>query len=50
MSRVPALDTAIGGAEPTNATLLATVTQAAFVSARLRVAGWDVPWFAVVPR
>lgn len=29
---------------------LVTLTQAAFVSARLRVAGWDVPWFAVVPR
>jgi hypothetical protein len=29
---------------------LVTITQSAFVSARLRVAGWDVPWFAVVPR
>lgn len=29
---------------------LVTITQAAFVSARLRVAGWDVPWFAVLPR
>jgi len=29
---------------------LVTVSQAAFVSARLRVAGWDVPWVAVLPR
>jgi hypothetical protein len=29
---------------------LVTITQAAFVSARLRVAGWNVPWFAVLAR
>jgi hypothetical protein len=28
---------------------LVTIARHAFVSARLRVAGWDVPWFAVQP-
>jgi hypothetical protein len=29
---------------------LVTVTQRAFVSGRLAVAGWHTPWFAVLPR
>lgn len=29
---------------------LVTVTQGAFAGATLGVAGWDVPWFAVLPR
>jgi hypothetical protein len=29
---------------------LVTVDQRAFTGSKLRVAGWDVPWFVVLPR